>query len=156
MIAFNLQIYLKKSKVPSDISFRIQECLFLCCLLDLPLVFLGYLFRTLLTEIFKNDTENIHEISGISYSAEWSPGSQSRTPGPAPVEKCQGTDVHWKIASSCCTGNEDSSGRIPWSTAGVVVSHLSWLPDRWKPPKKPKSLFTRKNQNRRPYCWVKW
>nr|XP_037839990.1 mitochondrial import inner membrane translocase subunit Tim9 isoform X1 [Chlorocebus sabaeus] len=29
-----------------------------------------HLFRTLPTEIFKNDTKNIHEISGISYSAE--------------------------------------------------------------------------------------
>lgn len=33
-------------------------------------LFLDHLFRTLLTEIFKNDTENIHEISGVSYSAE--------------------------------------------------------------------------------------
>lgn len=73
--------------VPRGDFFRIQKCLFLCCLLDLPLVFLGYLFRTLLTEIFKNDTENIHEISGISHSAEWSPGSQSRPLRPTTVER---------------------------------------------------------------------
>lgn len=113
----------KESTVPCGGSFRIQKCLFLCCLLDLPLVFLGHLFRTLLTEIFKNDTENINEISGISHSAEWSPGSQSRTPRPTTVERSWGVDLRWKIASSCCSQNEDSSSgespdtqQEPWYT----------------------------------------
>lgn len=138
--------------VPPGDFFRIQKCLFLCCLLDLPLVFLGYLFRTLLTEIFKNDTENIHEISGISHSAEWSPGSQSRPLRPTTVE-AGGTDLHWEIASSCHSQNKDSSGGESPDTASAVVHHLSWLPGQRKPPEK-KSLFTRKSQNRRPFCAV--
>lgn len=43
-------------------------------------------FRTLLTEVFKNDAEDIDEIPGIPYSAERSAGCQSRTSWPASLE----------------------------------------------------------------------
>lgn len=125
----------------------------LCCLLDLPLVFLGDLFRTLLTEIFKNDTEDIREISGISHSAEWSPGSQSRPPGPATVERSWGGDLHWKIASSCCSQNKDSHGGESPDTAGAgsTICHDYLTSGNHQ----RKTLSTRNSQNRRPSCAVK-
>lgn len=57
------------------------------------------LFRTLFTEVFKNDPEDIYEISGISYSAERSIGCQSRTSQPAPLENSRLS--HMKECQHC-------------------------------------------------------
>lgn len=45
------------------------------------------LLRTLPTEVLENDTEDLHEISGVSHSAERSSGSESRTAEPTSLDK---------------------------------------------------------------------
>ncbi|CAM4582715.1 unnamed protein product [Caretta caretta] len=59
-------------------SEEMVSCTFLGSIWHWPLLGTGYcirwttddVLRTLPTEIFKNDAEDIHEISGVSYSAE--------------------------------------------------------------------------------------
>lgn len=125
----------------------------MCFLLDF-LLSLDHLFRTLLTEIFKNDTKNIYEISGISYSAEWSPSSQSRTPWPTTIKKSQRIDSWWKTASSVAWKVRIHLIESPESTSCHVKPSVMTV---WQmeTTDETKLLFTRNNQNRRSYCSMK-